>query len=131
MSLASVETKFVGFLETAGKDFEKGLAFVVKEAPVVDPLIAVLFPSAAPVAAEATTAVNLIQNAVLEVEQKYAASGVQAGTGAQKSAEVLTLVGPAVTSLLTAAKIPASAAYIQSLVTAVVGVLNAQQAVAA
>jgi len=60
------------------------------------------------------------------VEQKYAAAGVQNGTGAQKLAEVVLLAGPAVTQLLTQADIPASTAYIQSLVSAVVAILNVQ-----
>ena len=37
------------------------------------------------------------------MEQKYAAAGVQSGTGTQKLAEVMTLAGAAVTSLLTQA----------------------------
>jgi hypothetical protein len=68
----------------------------------------------------------LIQNAVLLVEQKYAASGAQTGTGAQKLAEVLTLVESAVTSLLKSAGIAASTAYVSNLVSAVVAILNVQ-----
>ena len=73
-------------------------------------------------------ATSLIQNAVLLVEQKYAAAGVQSGTGVQKLTEVMTLAGDAVATLLTQAGITASTAYIESLVSAVVAVLNVQPA---
>jgi len=68
---------------------------------------------------------------VLLVEQKYAASGQQSGTGAQKLTEVMTLAGDTVATLLTHAGITVSAAYIESLVSAVVAVLNVQPAPAA
>jgi uncharacterized protein YaaW (UPF0174 family) len=72
-------------------------------------------------------ATGLIQNAVIEVEQKYAAAGVQSGTGTQKLTTVMTLVGPVVTSLLVNAGITqAGTSYIQSLVSAVVAILNVQ-----
>jgi hypothetical protein len=60
------------------------------------------------------------------VEQKYAAAGAQSGTGAQKLADVMLLVGPVVTKLLTQAGIAASTSYVQSLVSAVVAILNVQ-----
>ena len=94
----------------------------------VERLAALLFPSAAPVAREIADATTLIQNAVLLVEQKYAASGAQSGTGAQKLAEVLLLTEQAVTALLAKANIAADAAYIANLVSAVVAILNVQQA---
>ncbi len=65
------------------------------------------------------------------MEQKYAASGVQDGTGAAKLAEVVTLAGDAVTALLAKAGIAASPDYVQSLVSAVVALLNVQPAPAA
>jgi hypothetical protein len=73
----------------------------------------------------------LIQNAVLVVEQKYAASGIANGTGTQKLAEVVLLAGDAVTSLLSKAGINADSAYVQDLISAVVGILNVQRPVAA
>ena len=63
---------------------------------------------------------------MLAVEQKYAASGIQSGTGTQKLAEVMTLAGAAVTTLLTQANIEVSTAYVQSLISAVVAILNVQ-----
>ena len=85
-----------------------------------------LFPAAAPVATGIADATSLVQTAVLLVEQKYAAAGVQSGTGAQKLAEVMLLAEPVVGQLLTQAGIAASTSYIQSLVSAVVAILNVQ-----
>jgi hypothetical protein len=118
---------FTGVLEAIGKGFEKGLKWAVNYAVPVEKLVALLFPAAAPVAAGLADATALVQNAVLLVEQKYAAAGMQAGTGAQKLAEVLQLAEPVVGQLLTQAGIPASTSYIQSLVSAVVAILNVQQ----
>lgn len=124
----TVWQKFVGVLEAIGKDFEKGLAWAVEYAVPVEKLVALLFPAAAPVATEVADATTLIQSAVLLVEQKYAAAGVQNGTGAQKAAEVLTLTQQAVTTLLTQAGITGvTTDYIQSLISAVVAILNVQQ----
>ena len=117
---------FTGVLSAIGKDFEKGLAWAVKYAVPVEKLVALVFPAAAPAAATLADATTLIQNAVLEVEQKYAAAGAQSGTGTQKLAEVMTLAGAAVTSLLTQAGVESSTAYVQSLVSAVVAILNVQ-----
>jgi hypothetical protein len=117
---------FTAVLTAIGKDFEKGLAWAVQYAVPVEKLVALIFPPAAPAAATLASATTLIQNAVLEVEQKYAASGIQSGTGTQKLAEVMTLAGSAVTALLTQANVEASAAYVQSLVSAVVAILNVQ-----
>jgi hypothetical protein len=97
----------------------------------VEKLIGLIFPPALPVTAELIDATTLIQNAVLLVEQKYAASGVQNGTGAQKSAEVLALTEQAVTGLLTKAGVTtATTDFIQSIINAVVAILNVQGFVA-
>jgi hypothetical protein len=117
---------FTGVLEAIGKDFEKGLVWAVQYAVPVEKLVALIFPAAAPAATTLADATILIQNAVLEVEQKYAASGVQSGTGTQKLAEVMTLAGSSVTALLTQAGVSASTPYVQSLVCAVVAILNVQ-----
>ena len=122
---------FIGVLEAIGKDFAKGLTWAVQYAVPVEKLVGLLFPAAAPAATAIADATTLIQNAVLLVEQKYAASGVQTGTGAQKLAEVMTLAGSAVTSLLAQAGVTSSSTYIESLVSAVVAVLNVQPAPAA
>ena len=117
---------FVGVLQAVGKDFAKGLKWAVTYGVPVERLVALLFPAAAPVATELADATTLIQNAVLLVEQKYAASGVQNGTGAQKLTEVLTLSASAVVALLAKAGIIATEAYVTKLINAVVAILNVQ-----
>lgn len=117
---------FLSVLEEVGKDFEKGLKWAVEYAVPVEKLVALLFPQAAPALIAVADATTLIQGAVLLVEQKYAASGAQSGTGTQKLAEVMVLAGAAVTSLLKEAGILATGSYVESLISAVVGVLNVQ-----
>jgi uncharacterized membrane protein len=117
---------FTSVLETIGKGFEKGLKWAVEFAVPVEKLVGLLFPAAAPVAAGVADATSLIQTAVLLVEQKYAASGVQNGTGAQKLSEVMLLTEQAVTSLLGAAGVSTDSSYLESLVSAVVAILNVQ-----
>jgi hypothetical protein len=119
---------FTSVLETIGKGFEKGLKWAVEYAVPVEKLVALLFPEVAPLAAGVANATSLIQTAVLLVEQKYAASGVQNGTGAQKLSEVMLLTEQSVTSLLSSAGITADTSYLQSIVSAVVGILNVQSA---
>ncbi len=117
---------FVGVLEAIGKGFAKGLKWAAEYAVPVERLVALLFPAAAPVATELADATTLIQNAVLLVEQKYAAAGVQQDTGPQKLAEVLLLSEQAVAGLLSKAGISADSGYISNLVSAVVAILNVQ-----
>jgi hypothetical protein len=117
---------FVSVLETIGKGFAKGLKWAAEYAVPVEKLVGLLFPAAAPVANGVADATSLIQTAVMLVEQKYAASGVQNGTGAQKLSEVMLLTEQAVTALLAKAGITADSAYIANIVSAVVGILNVQ-----
>jgi hypothetical protein len=77
----------------------------------VEKLVGTLFPAVAPVADGLADATSLVQNAVLLVEQKYAAAGVQNGTGPQKLAEVMLLAGPVVSQLLTQAGLATSTDY--------------------
>lgn len=117
---------FIGVLETIGKDFAKGLGWAAKYALPAEKLTALLFPAVAPEMTAAAAATTLIQNAVLLVEQKYAAAGIAKGTGQQKLAEVMLLAGDAVTSLLDKAGVSADSDYIRSVISAVVGILNVQ-----
>src|SRR6185437_5132516 len=122
---------FVSIMKWIGKEEKVVYADIIKYAPPAAKLAELLFPAeAAAIAAGESAALdvtNLIQNAVLMVEQKYAASGVAKGTGVQKAAEVLTLAGQAVTALLAKLNITATSEYISGLISAVVGVLNVQQ----
>ena len=117
---------FVSVMETIGKGFAKGLKWAVEYAVPVEKLVGLLFPAAAPISNEVADATSLIQTAVLLVEQKYAASGVQDGTGAQKLSEVMLLTEQSVAALLTKAGITADSNYIASVVSAVVAILNVQ-----
>ncbi|MDE3104440.1 MAG: hypothetical protein KGK08_04625 [Acidobacteriota bacterium] len=122
---------FTGVLQRLGRDFSKGLAWAVQYAIPVERLVALLFPAAGPAAKTVADATMLIQNAVIAVEQKYAAAGVQSGTGAQKLAEVVTLSGQAVNTLLAQAGVEPNSAYVSNLISAVVAILNAQSMPAA
>jgi len=117
---------FTSLLQTIGKDFEKGLSWAVTYAVPVEKLVAILFPAAAPAATAVADATSLVQTAVLLVEQRYAAASKQSGTGPQKLADALTLIEPTVAQLLKQAGINANTTYIQSLVSAVVAILNVQ-----
>lgn len=121
---------FTSVLQAIGKDFAKGLKFAVTYAVPAEKLVALLFPSTGPALTVAVSATGLIQNAVLLVEQKYAATGTQSGTGAQKLGEVVTLAGDAVAALLTKAGVTVTPDYIEKLVSAVVSILNVQPAAA-
>lgn len=124
--------KFITFLEAVGKDFAKGLGFAVKAAPELSALAALLYPPAVALIPAVTTALNLVQHTIIAVEQKYAASGIQNSTGTQKAADVLAIVGPAVTSLLTTAGVPnVDTTYVGNLTTAIVSILNVTPAVVA
>ncbi len=122
---------FLGVLETVGKDFAKGLSWAVTYSVPVEKLLVLLFPELQPEAAGAVTALTLIQNAVLMVEQKNTAMGAQGGSGAQKLNEVLLLAGGAATSLLEKAGVTVSQEYLEHLTSAVVSILNVQQMPAA
>ena len=117
---------FASVMDTVGKGFAKGLQWAVTYAIPVEKLVGLLFPSVAPASAAAVAATSLIQTAVLLVEQKYAAAGIQSGTGAQKLAEVTLLAEPVVMNLLTEAGIVATTPYVQNVISAVVAILNAQ-----
>jgi hypothetical protein len=117
---------FTAVLTEVGKGFAKGLQWALTYAIPVEKLVGTLFPAAAPVTTGIADATSLIQRAVMLVEQKYAAAGVQSSTGPQKLAEVMLLAGPVVTQLLTAAGLSVSTSYLESLVAAVVAILNVQ-----
>ena len=117
---------FTAVLQAIGQGFTKGLKWAVEYAVPVEKMAAILFPSVAPELNAVSDATTLLQNAVLMVEQKYAATGTQSGTGAQKLADVLLLAGPAASSLLASAGITTSPAYLQKLISAIVAILNVQ-----
>jgi hypothetical protein len=117
---------FISILVTIGKGFAKGLQWAVQYAVPVERLVAVLFPTVAPAALGLAEATTLIQHAVLLVEQKYAAAGIQHGTGPAKLDEVVVLCSQVVISLLDKAGIKADTSYVARLVSAIVAILNLQ-----
>jgi hypothetical protein len=123
--------EFVSVMETIGKDVKALWADVVKYLPAAAKLAELIFPAQTAVIASAVNSVDLIQQAVVTVEQKFAATGNLTGTGVQKLAQVLSIVSPTVTELLSAEKIPVDQAYIADIVNAVVAILNVQRSAAA
>jgi malonyl CoA-acyl carrier protein transacylase len=119
-------TKLTTIMDAIGRDAKKALSEVVKYLPAAATLASIIFPGQAGTVTGVVNAVNLVQSAVSTVEQKMAAAGIATGTGAQKLADVLTIVTPVVTQELTAAGLTPNTAYITSIVNAVVAVLNVQ-----
>jgi hypothetical protein len=128
MSLSSVEHKIVNALEIVGKDFAKGLAITKQYLPAAVTLASLIFPAQSAAISGVVNAVDLIQTAVVEVEQKYTASNVGKSneSNAQKLADVISLVSPTVTSLLSAEGVKVDNAAISNIVNAVVAILKVQ-----
>jgi hypothetical protein len=125
-----VTSKFISIMEAIGRDAKKIFTEVTKYLPEAATLAKLLFPAQTATVAGVVNAVGLVQQAVALIEQKYAALGTAAGTGAQKLAEALTIVTPTVTQLLTAEGLPVNSEYIQNVINAVVAILNVQVATA-
>lgn len=124
-------SKLTSIMDKIGHDVKVIWGDVEKYLPEVSALAAVIFPGEAGAIAGVVNSVGLIQQAVATVEAKFAATGDPTGTGPQKLAQVLAIVTPSVTQLLSSAKIEANTAQITSIVNAVVAVLNVQSTVTA
>lgn len=122
--------KFISVMERVGHDIKIAWEDVVKYLPQVSALASLIFPAQEAAIAGVVNSVDLIQKAVVTVEQKFAAAGAAAGTGAQKLAQVISIVGPTVSQLLTAEGLNYDQAQVNNIVNAVVAVLNAQQTTA-
>jgi hypothetical protein len=116
---------FVSVMDKIGHDAKVVFTDVQKYLPAAENLAEVIFPGAA----GAVTAINLVESAVVSVEQKFTLAGLT-GSGQQKAAEVIAIVGPAVTQLLAAEKITVNTTQVGNIVNAIVGVLNAAPAAA-
>ena len=117
--------KFVTVMEQIGKDCLKVLDEVIKYLPGAAALAAIIFPAQTAVISGVVNSVELIQNAVATIEAKYQAGGVT-GNGPQKLADVLTMVGPTVTQLLTAEGLHVDTTTITNITNAVVAILKVQ-----
>jgi hypothetical protein len=114
--------KFLSFLEAAGRDFEHGLERVLPwAAGAGEVAVGIFAPTLSPI-------FNQTVAAVITAEQKAALIGKQAGSGAQKLADVVQLMGPLIAQALTIAGKAADAAAVASYVSAVVTILNAAPA---
>lgn len=123
MSLKSEFTTVISRMEAITKNVEKALVVVAKYAVPLATLVGLLFPAVAPESIAAATALDLIQQAVIEVEAKSSALPTTL-TGAQKLADVLQLVQSAVVSILAQEKITVNSQEVTNLVNAVVAILN-------
>jgi hypothetical protein len=111
--------KFWSFLEAVGRDFKKGLTFILPFAQGAGEVAISLFaPALGPL-------FNQTVNAVITAEQAAAAVGKQTGSGAQKLAAVVQLMGPLIAQGLVDAGKASDIAAVQSYINAVVQVLNA------
>ena len=117
---------FLSVLEEIGKDFEKGLKWAVAYAVPVEKLVALLFPAAAPAVAGGGRCDHADP-------ERGAAGGAEVRRQRRAERHRRAEAGrgdaagwPAVTSLLQQAGIPASSDYVQSLISAVVAMLNVQ-----
>lgn len=108
--------KFVSFLEHVGHDFKVGFD---KVEPYVG--LAALIPGAGAI-------VTGVVGAIITVEQKFAAAGLQNGTGPQKLSEVTAIMGPLISEFLTVAGKTADAAAVTKYINDIVAVLNDQPA---
>lgn len=115
---------FVSVMDTIGHDIKVAWTDVVKYLPAASTLATVIFPAEAAPIAGVVDAIGLIQQSVATVEQKFAAAGAASGTGAQKLAQVLSIVSPTVTALLEKASVAVDQGFVEKLVNAVVAILN-------
>ena len=120
--------KFVTIMEKIGADALKALSEVEKYLLPVASLAAIIFPAQTATITGVVNSVDLIQKAVATVEAKMAAGGAATGSGPQKLGDVLSIVTPTVTQLLTAEGLSINTAQITNMVNAVVGILNVAQA---
>ena len=110
--------KFVSFLEAAGKDFAKGLNFILPVASAAASVVAVGNPALGAI-------INTSIATVLNVEQKFAAMGKQTGTGGQKAAEALTILYPAFEQIFGQYGVQIDQGNVEKYIDAIVAALNA------
>lgn len=113
---------FVSFLKAVGHDFKKGLDFLLPYAATSGEVAVSLFaPTLGPL-------FNQTVSAVVTAEQAMTAVGKQDGTGAQKAASVVGIMGPLIKQALSDAGKDSTDASVQNYINAVVTILNAAPA---
>jgi hypothetical protein len=108
------QNKFIGFLETIGRDFKKALPWI---ASMGEAAVSAFLPGVSAI-------FNQTVAAVVTAEQSAAAIGKQNGTGPQKLAAVVQLMGPLIAVALADAGKPNDTAAVEAYVSAIVTVLN-------
>ena len=106
--------KFKRFLTELGQDFKKALPWLESFGEAA---VSAFLPALGPL-------FNQTVNAVVTVEQKYAALGKQSGTGAQKLADVVEIMGPLVAVALQDAGKASDEAAVENYINSVVEILN-------
>ena len=109
-------SKFLSKLEAIAKDFNRGILKILPWAEKAEPEIDALVPALGPAYNSTVTAIAL-------AEQNGAAVGAS-GTGPQKAAAVIALVGNLVQTELKTAGQPSTAADVQKYVQSVYTVLS-------
>ena len=120
---------FLSVMKKIGEDIKIAFEDVVKYLPAAASLASLIFPAQAGAIQVGVTSIDLIQKAVATVEQKFTAAGAPSGTGPQKLANVLSIVTPTVTQLLTAEGVKnVDTALVTNITNAVVAILNVSSA---
>ena len=110
--------KFVSFLEAVGRGFKKGLDFILPIAETAGEVAVSIFaPALGPL-------FNQTVAAVMTAEQSAAAVGKQTGTGVQKLASVVQLMGPLIAQGLADAGKANDEAAVQAYINSIVTILN-------
>ena len=122
---------FISFLDAVGTDFKKVFSFLAPIAVAATPIVGLVgLATGNPALGTAYAAIDTtIQNVVIQTEQKFAAMGQQSGTGAQKLAEAVSIVTPAMTQILGNVGVQTNSTLVTAWVNAVVALLNAYPAV--
>ena len=113
---------FKSFLSQLGHAAKKVVDIFVPVEQAAAPFLNIFAPGVG-------TALNLATAVVVNVEQKFAAQGNSSGTGAQKLAEALAILGPAMQQLLAQEGIKADQTNITAIINAIVAGLNAIPAI--
>jgi hypothetical protein len=110
---------FKSFLEAVGHDFKKGLNAILPIAESAGEVaVSVFAPALGPL-------FNQTVNAVVTAEQNAAAIGKQTGSGPQKLASVVQLMGPLIAQGLQDAGKASDVAAVQGYINSIVTILNA------
>lgn len=110
--------KFISFLEVVGKDFIHGIEKIIPYATTAgETAISIFAPALGPL-------FNSTVAAVVTAEQSAAAVGKQNGTGVQKLAAVVQLMGPLISQGLLIAGKPGDEAAVANYISSIVTILN-------